>query len=75
MAEESLFSGESKNIERKHNEENSMKINKSADMITQVDHISGFLSKSVDLYSIKNYINWFLLTRINIVIYFEYQNI
>ena len=44
-------------------------------MITQVDRISGFLSKSVDLYSIKNYINWFLLTRINIVIYFEYQNI
>ena len=27
------------------------------------------------VYSIKNYINWFLLTRINIVIYFEYQNI
>ena len=25
MAEESLFSGESKNIERKHNEENSMR--------------------------------------------------
>ena len=42
-----------------------MKINKSAD----------FLSKSISLYSIKNYINWFLLTRINIVIYFEYQNI
>ena len=45
MAEESLFSGESKNIERKHNEEISMKINKSADMITQVDRISGFFVK------------------------------
>ena len=52
-----------------------MKINKSADMITQVNYISGFLSKSMSLYSIKNYINWFLLTRINIMIYFEYQNI
>ena len=31
--------------------------------------------KKCYLYSIKNYINWFLLTRINIVIYFEYQNI
>ena len=27
------------------------------------------------VYSIKNYINWFLLTRTNIMIYFEYQNI
>ena len=44
-------------------------------MITQLIVSADFLSKSVDLYSIKNYINWFLLTRINIVIYFEYQNI
>ena len=36
-------------IERKHNEENSMKINKSADMITQVDHIRGFFVKIYEL--------------------------
>ena len=45
MAEESLFSGESKNIERKHNEENSMKINSTAaEHIKKYCYIVGLLS-------------------------------
>ena len=45
MAEESLFSGESKNIERKHNEENSMKINNTAAKpIKKYCYIVGLLS-------------------------------
>lgn len=45
MAEESLFSGESKNIERKHNEENSMKINgTAAKHIKKYCYIVGLLS-------------------------------